>query len=174
MAPHRPTWIVDFPWSITLPTDRPLPVGDLKRHDEILPGHGPHDRCHTRVQHPDYPRCVLPYLIPQSQGITSRFLLAWAFVAPLVQLDEPSVAMPLAAMRRVMPEYDPLTQVVITQEALATEGMHEFFHTTSAEPCVWNDQVCVVLRIREEHVVVAPIDTPVHRYNESFYGCCIP
>lgn len=174
MAMPGPAWKVYFPWSITLPTDRPLGPADLKGHDEILPGHGPHDQCLRIGNHPGNQRFVLPYLIPQSHALTSRLIFGWAFVAPLVQIADLSVAIPLVVMRRMMPEYDPLTQVVIPPEVLVNEYWYELFHPRSAVPCVWKNRLCVVLRIRDHDVAVAPTDTPVHHYNASFYSCCIP
>jgi len=165
MATLRPSWIVDAPWSITLPADQPISVNDLKGHDQILPGHGPNNQ--TRLW-------GIGRLIPQSQGLTSRFVLAWAFVAPLVQIADPSVVLPLEAVRRLVPEYDPLQHVVMRQETLADEALREFFHTRRSEPCIWENELCVVLKVREEDVAVAPIDTPVHPFTDACDDTFIP
>ena len=173
MAKLKPSWIVDVPWSITLPADQPISVNDLKGHDQILRGHGPNNQTRLwRIGRGN--RCVLPYLIPQSQGLTSRFVLAWAFVAPLVQIADPSVVLPLEAVRRLVPEYDPLQHVVMRQETLADEALREFFHTRRSEPCIWENELCVVLKVREEDVAVAPIDTPVHPFTDACDDTFIP
>jgi hypothetical protein len=166
MVRSKPVWMHAAPWSITLPTDQPLTKEDIQGHEGLLPGHGPSDDA-LLWGVDGHARLVLPYLIPQSQEMASRLVFAWAFKAPLVKIAEISIAMPRAAIRRVMPAYDPLLHVIIYSEAATYFSLAEFFNIKRIESFVWEGELGLVLPINKKHVAVAPLDTPVHHFSDD-------
>ena len=165
MPEITPHWMVAAPWSVTRPTNRPLAKGDLMAHKEHLPGHGPQNRT-LLWPIAGRSRAVLPYLIPQSQAVTSRLVFAWAFTAPLVEIADVSIAVPLVVIHRIVPTYDSLTDAVIRQQAVANLELHSYF-AAATESCVYEGQLCLIMHTLCDHVAVTPLDTPVHAFSAA-------
>ena len=167
---------VAAPWDIIHPLDRPLGENDLQSHGPVLPWLTANRRT-SMIMIRGTRRCVLPYLIPQTNGTTSRLMLAWAFVAPLVGIREVGAVLPTATVERLTGAYDPLLDVVISDVDLADMERREVYLFINAHKrsCQFEDGTLgKVLRIHPRHVAVAPADTPVHAFSPDFADSFIP
>jgi hypothetical protein len=169
-----PSWQVATPWSICLPSDRPLTKYDIQGHGELLPGHGPNDLTELHPctvvggdptdRRTNQLRCALPYLIPQSTGLASRLVFCWAFHAPLVAIREVGMYWPQHHLGSLC-DYRPESDAMVREADLPYLIQSGFIAQTLARVRGEKKEVFgVVVRIDPDHVAVAPVDTPVHDF----------
>ena len=159
---------VAAPWDVIRPLDRPLVKEDVQTHGPVLPWITAQTTRCSMMTIRGTPRCVLPYLIPQTKGTTSRLVLAWAFFAPLIGIREVGAVLPTATVEELTGAYDPLLDVVISDVDLADMERREVYLFINAHKrsCQFEDGTLgKVLRIHPRHVAVAPADTPVHAFS---------
>ena len=157
------------PWSMSWPLDRPLTKQDIQGHEAILPFHGRDDS--TYVMCVDDRLCsVLAYLVPQT-GHTSRLLFAWALMAPLIQIKDVSIVLPLTALAGVIDDYDPTSQVVMLESDLADDVIFDsgVVFRDFKHPIMLPSGPGAIVRICPSEVAVAPIDTPIHAFSADLH-----
>ena len=170
-AATRPSWVVDAPWDVTHPLDRPLTKLDIKAHVAMRPHLTPNNRIRA-LRLGKSTRCMLAYLIPQSNGLSSRLILGWAFKAPLVCLREIGVALPRATIEAAVGSYDPQCEFVLSEREIdeleATDiCVHVTARTQRLPMADEADTWARVVYFDSHLVVVAPVDTPAHAYSPA-------
>ena len=167
----RAAWVRNAPWDLTYPLDQPLSKYDIMAHRGVPPHRTEHHSTYTVTVATEM-RCALAYLIPQT-GMTSRLILAWAFKAPLVLLDEVAMTVPLTDLVGVADDYHPEYEVVVSERKFSRLpipacGLFEDGHPQKRMRLA--GEPCCVRRIYWREVAIAPLDTPVHAFSHDLIG----